>query len=554
MSNSSEASSPTLRVGLLIDSFLQPKWIAKIIEDIQSSDFARLVLVIKNEEQNQPVSRFKAYWKNRQHLLYAFYNRVDERRVRAEPDAFEVVDIRELVSDCAVLTVTPLRKKYSDWFSDADVLEIESYELDVAISFGFRILKGRALRIAKHGVWSYHHGDNLINRGGPAGFWEVLEGSPVIGSVLQVLNEDLDNGMVIYRSWTSTSDRFSVKANKNVLFWRSSSFVIKAIKELAKAGAIVRDDAQIYRPYDRKLFKTPTNAELLPKLAKLSLNYAGSKLRNALYLDQWTLAYRFRSAPDDPNSTLYRFHQVTPPKDRHWADPFPVRIDGKYYLFYEEWFFETNRGHIMVTELDPSARPETLNGEVALKRDYHLSYPFVFSWQDRFYMLPETSANSTIELYECESFPTRWKLAATLMEGVKAKDATLYEADGLWWMFASITTGAFADELHLFYAQTPLGPWTPHARNPITTDVRNLRPAGKLFTWRNQLYRPAQDGSRYYGYAVTINRVLKLTREEFVEEQVSKVLPLWRKDLLATHTLNVCDDLTVVDCWIRRRK
>ena len=67
------------------------------------------------------------------------------------------------------------------------------HNLDVAISFGFRILKGRALRIAKHGVWSYHHGDNHINRGGPAGFWEVLEGSPVIGSVLQVLDEDLDN-------------------------------------------------------------------------------------------------------------------------------------------------------------------------------------------------------------------------------------------------------------------------------------------------------------------------------------------------------------------------
>jgi hypothetical protein len=121
-------------------------------------------------------------------------------------------------------------------------------------------------------------------------------------------------------------------------------------------------------------------------------------------------------------------------------------------------------------------------------------------------------------------------------------------------MFVSMTTGVFADELHLFYAETPLGPWTPHPRNPITTDVRNLRPAGRLFKWGNELYRPAQDGSRYYGYAVTINRVLKLTREEYVEEQISKLLPLWRKDVLATHTLNVCEDLTVVDCWIRRRK
>jgi len=141
-----------------------------------------------------------------------------------------------------------------------------------------------------------------------------------------------------------------------------------------------------------------------------------------------------------------------------------------------------------------------------------------------------------------------------LMENVKAKDATLFEADGRWWMFVSMTEVPFCDELHLFYADSPLGPWKPHRQNPISSDVRNLRPAGKLFTWRNQLYRPAQDCSRYYGYAVTINRVRKLTPDEFEEEEVSKILPQWRKDVLATHTLNVCEDLTVVDCLTRRRK
>ena len=62
----------------------------------------------------------------------------------------------------------------------------------------------------------------------------------------------------------------------------------------------------------------------------------------------------------------------------------------------------------------------------------------------------------------------------------------------------------------------PLGPWKPHKRNPVKSDVRNSRPAGRLFYWNGDLYRPAQDSSQRYGYAMSINRVLRLTPDEFV--------------------------------------
>jgi len=91
---------PPLRVGLLVDSFIQPRWIEKIIRDIQSSAFAEVCLVIKNESEEPPLPRLRAYWKNRNHLLYAFYSQLDNRLVKPSPDAFEPVDIRELVSIC----------------------------------------------------------------------------------------------------------------------------------------------------------------------------------------------------------------------------------------------------------------------------------------------------------------------------------------------------------------------------------------------------------------------------------------------------------------------
>jgi hypothetical protein len=543
-------SKHPIRVGLLLDSLTQPRWVFNIIKEIQSSEVAEVCLVIKNETTVTPQGRLRSYWKNRNYLLYSLYNRVDQFIPLVEDDAFEEVDIEELLAGVPVVGVLPEMKKFSDWFPPDAIETIRTYDLDVALSFGFRILRGEALRIAKHGVWSYHHGDNLVNRGGPAGFWEVMEGSPISGAVLQVLSEDLDNGEVIDRSWSRTSDRFSVKGSKNNLYWRSSTFVMRKLKELYESGGVA-SEANLFRPYYNRLHKMPTNAELFPRLCKLSLAYAAAKIRYALFFDQWSLAYRFKTSVDDPNNSFYRFKYLIPPKDKFWADPFPVKFEGKYFVFFEEYVYSEDKAHISVIELNKSGATDPVP---VLKRDYHLSYPFIFQWQDRHFMIPETAGNRTIEVYACESFPHEWKLEKVLFEGVAARDATLFEADGFWWMFVAMAATTYSDELHLYYSESPFGPWKPHKQNPVKSDVRNSRPAGRPFVWRGDLYRPAQDSSQRYGYGMRINRVVRLTPTEFVEEEVSQILPQWRKDLRGTHTLNICEDLTVIDCLIHRRR
>jgi hypothetical protein len=443
-------------------------------------------------------------------------------------------------------------KAYSDWFPEETLKQIRDFDLDVALCFGFRILKGEVLKIARHGIWSFHHGDNLVNRGGPAGFWEVMDGIPVTGSVLQILTDDLDNGRVIYRSWSPTSDRFSVKANRNNLYWKSSAFVIRKLKDLAAGVTICTPENQLYRPYYNRLFRTPTNGEMFPRLSRLGAKYTVSKFQSAFNNEQWALAYRFRTGPCDSNNSLYRFKTLLPPKDRFWADPCAIKVDDRYYVFIEEYSYQTAKGHISVIELDSKG---VLQGPTkVLERDYHLSYPFVFEWDKNYYMIPESAANGTIELYRSSSFPFKWEFHKTLMTDVRAKDATLAEVNGKWWMFVSIAENSIPDELYLFYADTPLGPWTPHVRNPVKSDVRGSRPAGNLFNWHGSVYRPAQDSSGRYGYAVAINKVTQLDQEGFCEEQVSHILPNWDKRLLGTHTISMAGDLTVVDCLVRRSR
>ena len=553
-----KSDSPTtrlpLRIGLLVDSFVQRKWIHQVVSEIQASGFAEIKVVIKNEASSaeQSPRRLASYWRNRKYLLYALYDKVDQRRVKVSPDAFEPTDLQPLLADIPVVPVTPVMKKYSDWFPEETLKQIREYDLDVALCFGFRILKGDALNIARHGVWSFHHGDNLVNRGGPAGFWEVMEGVPVTGSVLQVLTEDLDNGRVIYRSWSPTADRFSVKANRNNLYWKSAAFAIRKLKELADGLPVVPPDNQLYRPYSNRLYRMPPNGEMFSRLSQLGAKYVASKFQAALNSDQWALAYRFRSGPCDSNNTLYRFKNLLPPKDRFWADPFAIQAGDHYYVFIEEYPYDAAKGHISVIELD---RKGVVSGpRKVLEREYHLSYPFVFEWNNEYYMLPETAANKTVELYRAKSFPFVWQPEKVLMTDIRAKDATLAEIDGTWWMFVSIAEHSIPDELYLFSAPSPFGPWKPHKRNPVKSDVRGSRPAGGLFEWNGEVYRPAQDSSGRYGYATSINRVIQLDHDQYQEEQVSSIQPNWSKNLLATHTISIAGDLTVVDCLVKRSR
>lgn len=68
----------------------------------------------------------------------------------------------------------PQKKGFVDFFTNEETEKLLKYNLDVIFRFGFNIIKGELFTLAKYGVWSLHHGDNDINRGGPAGFWEIL--------------------------------------------------------------------------------------------------------------------------------------------------------------------------------------------------------------------------------------------------------------------------------------------------------------------------------------------------------------------------------------------
>jgi hypothetical protein len=544
-----------LRVGLLVDSLMQPRWVRDIVADIQRSSYATVALIIENGAPDQPEKGFaRRLLKNRKRIAYALYTRIDERLFRREPDAFTADSIAPLVEGVPVLRVTPIKKKFSDYFTPEDVQRVRDHDLDVVLRFGFRILRGESLKIARHGVWSYHHGDNLVNRGSPPGFWEVMLGEPATGTVLQVLTDDLDNGRVIYRSHAPTDTR-SVHRNKDNFYRKAAAFVPRKLKELAEVGpqALECDPfAASFTPYPRPLYREPENLEMLACGLKLAGRYVADKTRDRFYRDQWAVAYRLHPGADGPDPSFNRFKLLLPPKDRFWADPFPVTRGDRHYVFVEELMFRTNKGHIAVLELDQRGALQRTG--VVLDKPYHLSYPFLFDWRGERFMIPETGDNRTIEVYRARTFPDEWELEQVLMERIFAVDATLLELDGIWWMFATVAPAGVVntDELCIFKSASPFGPWCAHRANPVKSDARCARPAGRFFRWGGDLYRPSQDCSGRYGAATVINRVDALNDREYRETAVARIEPRWAPRLLGTHTLNSAPGITVSDALVRR--
>ena len=232
---------------------------------------------------------------------------------------------------------------------------------------------------------------------------------------------------------------------------------------------------------------------------------------------------------------------------RFYADPFPILYRGQVTLFVEDYIHRLGRAIISAVPFGPAGpigRPEPV-----LDLPYHLSYPFVFERDGEVWMVPESCANRTVDLYRATAFPGGWVKEATLLSDVVASDATLVEHGGRWWLFATVRDGggAFSDALHLWSAPDFRGPWTPHPKNPVLVDIASARPAGRMVERNGQLLRPVQDCRRSYGAALGIARVahLDLNGMEQVVETILTPGALWNGRKL--HTLNEAGGLEFID-------
>jgi hypothetical protein len=521
---------------------MPPAWVAKVAEDVAAASCCELTFVLLVEPAAGSPGVMPG--KGTRHRLFEWYERWDRHRNACAPDALAPVDVAPLLDGRVVVEASgagdgPL----------ASLRRVQAASLDVLLLLCPAPAGLRAAHLARHGTWSFHHGDGVTYSSGPPGFWECYDRNPRTGSIL--LREDADSGRtVIYRSWSST-DFGSLHRSRNPLYWKAAAFPGRCLRRLDDHGGIdtaIGEEAGAAAP--RRARGMPGSLTMVVYLARLLADFAREKARSfaSTRRTQWFIALRRRrpEVPSGVDGTGY--HLLAPPPDGFYGDPCAFERDGVTYLFLEDYRFDLEKGRIGYTRVDAEGRPL---GEIriALERPYHLSYPFVFEWEGEVFLIPETRANRTVEIYRAAEFPDRWELDTVLMRNVEAVDVTVYPHGGRLWMFLNMAGPGYTanEELHVFHATSPRGPWRAHPANPVVSDVSSSRPAGALFLESGKLVRPAQDCALRYGHAIAFREVLALSESEYRERPLRRLGPEWCAGNRGTHTYTRTPTMEAID-------
>tara|TARA_Y100000816_G_scaffold291741_1_gene284125 strand:- start:513 stop:1403 length:891 start_codon:yes stop_codon:yes gene_type:complete len=278
------------------------------------------------------------------------------------------------------------------------------------------------------------------------------------------------------------------------------------------------------------------------------------KLRNRFYIEQWILLYSFNKN-DIKQKKFTNFHKIFPPKDRIWADPFFIKENSSYYIFFEEKIFH-DKGNIFCLEVFKDG--SYTKPKLILSKSFHLSYPFIIKIKENFFMIPESIENKTIDIYKCDYFPYSWSKYKTIFNNINAVDPTIFFYNNTYWLFVNLkskNSNSTWEELHLFYSDDLFSvSWTSHPLNPIINDIRYSRPAGNIFKLNNKIIRPSQNSKIHYGHNIELREIITLNKLNYEEVSYSSILPDWKNNIISTHTINSNDEFSVIDAQYLRYK
>lgn len=243
------------------------------------------------------------------------------------------------------------------------------------------------------------------------------------------------------------------------------------------------------------------------------------------------------------------------------ADPFMMRANHTWYMFFEVWNQENAKGEIGLASSNDGMK--WTYQQIVLTEPFHLSYPYVFKWRNDYYMIPETHQIGCIRLYKALKFPTRWSFIGTLLSGQYFSDPSIFRYEGKWWLFTETSLDSKHDTLRLYYADELTGPWLEHPNSPIIEGNAHIaRPAGRVLVLGDRVVRYAQDCYPTYGTQVRAFEITDLTTTSYREQEVdgNPVLDAsgagWNESGMHHIDPHLMDDgrwIACVDGWFYRK-
>lgn len=426
--------------------------------------------------------------------------------------------------------------------AEPDIERVRALNLDLLIQFGRKEFRGDILGAARLGslVLDYH--GNRANIQVEPGFWEAYHKSPKTRFAIRQHTAQREGGRTIISGAFPTKYLFLL--NSAHLYQKSGAQLRIVLRKFAAAETIAGDDSA--GPYSGRVYSAPDCRESVLYLAKMTYRVGRRTVFKLFNIKQkWGLSV-IRS--DWRSAALWRGTHLAAPRGHFWADPFLYQWKGKTYCFVEDFVYATGRAHIAVLELSASGATEI---GPCIEEDYHLSFPFLFTYEGQLYMCPESSEARQVRIYRCAAFPQRWELCHIAMDKLSAADSMFFQHGGKWWMMTSIDHSGLDDhcsELYLFSGQSPFEKnWVPHPQNPIRIDPEGGRNAGMIIEG-GKLFRGAQhQGFDQYGKGLILYEIVELNERVYHERPVSEISCDFKKGLLGSHHVSTTGELTVFD-------
>ncbi len=368
----------------------------------------------------------------------------------------------------------------------------ENPDLDVALALD-AFDDSRLDGIARLGVWRLQ----------ADGVREVVHGAPLTACSLKVRLTAGAEPRLAVQAWSRT-ERLSIAANRAHVLAKAAELAVRGLRDAQRFGRGWLEQCKAIPENQGE-----TTISVRKALALMARNRGLSLIAVLREAEDQYLALRRASGPISP--TLKGFTRL------------PVK-GCMPFVFDAHVFFEHAGRIAVLMDEEPVFLMEG-------------AYPFVVEEGAARYLV---SGN---RLYRADEFPRRWTFVRELVEHERLSRTTLHRAADRWWLFA---TGRFDDELLLYHAPRLAGPWTPHARNPVKSDARAARPAGRLYWRSGALYRPAELCVPREGAGVALHRVLRLTPHDYAERHV-ETIP-------GVRCINNAGELTAVDVVARGRR
>lgn len=279
-----------------------------------------------------------------------------------------------------------------------------------------------------------------------------------------------------------------------------------------------------------------------------------------LYQSEYRIAYR----ETDWNNSLIKSdknykYKVIKPNKRYWyADPILYSRDGKKYLFLEKYDMVTDKGSIAISYYSDG---EFLEPKTIIDESFHMSFPHIFEYKGRTFMIPECSGSHQIRIYENGKTIEDWHLFRSFDYDEIVDVVTYIENDRIY-LIASENNldNLYQTKPRLFYIDNMLEDEsimvdvseTINANGYTYTD----RNAGSLIYRDNCIYRIKQESTeRDYGRNCIITAIENISETGLKERQIKKnsinQIKVKTNPLICrkkrTHSYAYIDGLEVVD-------